>query len=72
VWIWAQKGVEEGQEYDYAGVASPASGPDGGVSGFDLAALLAQAGDSCATPPNQGQPSTQHTSRTSAMARATW
>lgn len=41
-------GIADGLELDYAGVAGPATGPDGGISGFDLGALLAQGGDSCA------------------------
>jgi hypothetical protein len=44
-------GIDDGREMDFAGAAGPASGPDGGISGFDLSAMLAQGGDSCVAPP---------------------
>jgi len=43
-------GIEDGREMDFAGVTGPAAGPDGGISGFDLNALLAQGGDVCVIP----------------------
>jgi hypothetical protein len=43
--------IADGLELDFAGIAGPATGPDGGISGFDLAQMLYESGDSCAAPP---------------------
>jgi hypothetical protein len=43
--------IPDGQEMDFAGAAGPGTGPDGGISGFDLSDLLSQGGDSCVAPP---------------------
>jgi hypothetical protein len=42
--------IPDGQELDFAKITGPAAGPDGGISGFDLNALLAQGGDRCVIP----------------------
>ena len=44
-------GIDDGLEIDFAGLAGPASGPDGAISGFDLSAMLSQGGHSCLAPP---------------------
>jgi hypothetical protein len=44
-------GIADGLELDFAGLSGPATGPDGGISGFDLSDLLSQGGDSCVAPP---------------------
>lgn len=43
--------VADGVEMDFAGLAGPATGPDGGISAFDLSQLLSEGGDSCIAPP---------------------
>jgi hypothetical protein len=43
--------IEDGIEMDFAGIAGPATGPDGGISGFDLGQLLFESGSSCVAPP---------------------
>jgi hypothetical protein len=42
--------IADGLELDFAGIAGPATGPDGAIS-FDLAQMLSEGGDSCAAPP---------------------
>jgi hypothetical protein len=42
--------IADGVELDFAGIAGPATGPDGAIS-FDLAQMLYESGDSCAAPP---------------------
>jgi hypothetical protein len=48
---WNVNGTPDGEELDYAGLPGPATGPDGGISGFDLNQMLAEVGDSCVAPP---------------------
>jgi hypothetical protein len=43
--------IEDGLEMDFAGIAGPGTGPDGGISGFDLSDLISQGGDSCTALP---------------------
>jgi 5-hydroxyisourate hydrolase-like protein (transthyretin family) len=43
--------IADGVELDFAGLPGPATGPDGGISGFDLAQLLFEGGSSCSAPP---------------------
>jgi hypothetical protein len=43
--------IADGVELDFAGLPGPATGPDGGISGFDLNQLLYEGGDSCVAPP---------------------
>jgi hypothetical protein len=45
-------GTPDGVELDFAGLAGPHTGPDGGISGFDLSQMLAEGGDSCVAAPN--------------------
>ena len=43
--------IADGVELDFAGILGPATGPDSGISGFDLSQMLAEGGDSCVAPP---------------------
>jgi hypothetical protein len=44
-------GTPDGVELDFATLRGSATGPDGGISGFDLNQLLGEGGDSCVAPP---------------------
>jgi hypothetical protein len=44
-------GIRDGVELDFAGLPGSATGPDGGISGFDLNQMLAEGGDKCTAPP---------------------
>jgi hypothetical protein len=40
-------GLEDGWEIDYASINGYGTGPDGGISGFDLGQMMYEGGDSC-------------------------
>jgi hypothetical protein len=44
-------GLEDGWEIDYASINGRGTGPDGGISGFDLNQVMYESGDSCVAPP---------------------
>jgi hypothetical protein len=44
-------GLPDGREIDYASINGRGTGPDGGISGFDLIQMLYEGGDTCVAPP---------------------
>jgi hypothetical protein len=43
--------IADGLELDFASLAGGGTGPDGGISGFDLGQMLGELGASCSAPP---------------------